>query len=163
MTTWTIGQIVERCIAVVEALTPDVAEPQGRGFRLNRAPSRPLRRWVPDAGANGMMRLFDIVPGGRDDIGTNLIHAVQVSWPIALTVAYPSDPKLYGLVERHHLDALIASDTTQIRDALQRPAGLAGPGHAANFITGIPSPERDERVLYQDITITAVFFTSQRA
>lgn len=164
MTTWTIGQIVDRCIAVVEAITPDVAEPQGRGFVLNRAPSRPLRLWTQDAGANGRMRTFDIELGQRSDVGPNPLQAVQVDWDILILVAYPGDPKLYSLTHRHELDALIASDARQIRDALVRPAGLAGSGHVANFITTIPGPDRaSERVLFQAIPMTARFYHPQRS
>lgn len=164
MTTWTIGQIVERCIAVVEALTPDTAEPQGRKFVLNRAASRPLRRWLADAGNNGRMRLFDITTGSRSDVGPNPMQVVQVEFDLLITVAYPSDPKLYGLVERHHLEALIENDARQIRDALARPAGLAGSGHVANFVTALPPLDRtDERAWFQDVPLTARFYTPQRS
>lgn len=163
MTTRTVAEIVEKCIAVIEALTPDVGEPQSRKFRLNREASRVLRAWVPVAGATGMLRLFDIWDEGRQDIGTNAIAAVQVTHAIRITVCYPAEPKLYGLAQRHELSAMVSSDAQQIKDALRAPTAMAGSGHVCNLITDIPSLDRSsERVWFQDLVVNAVFFTGQR-
>ncbi len=162
MTTRTITEIVAKMVSVIEGLTPVVAVPDGRRFVYSRSPNRPLRRWLPDAGGAGMLRLFDVDAGGRDDLGANLVAAVQVTHPVTITMAYSAVPKLYGLGERYELQALIAADAQQIKDALRAPTAMAGSGHVCNLVTSIPQLDRsDEKNWFQEIAAAAVFFTGQ--
>lgn len=159
MNTTTATAIINKAIEVVEALAP--IEIATRPFRVTAAPNLPLQTWANDAGALQLFRRFEIVrSGARDDPGINDPAATLAGVPLLMTVVYPPLPRLYGLVHYRELEAVIESDAHQIRDALRAPTALVA-GHLANQPT-IEPLGRGERMWFQDISISTVFYIVQR-
>lgn len=157
MTTTTPTAIIAQLVAIIEALPPSAAS--AVPFRRSTAPRRPVRS--PEDNVD-MVRRFDLRrDGAREDMGIQHPEVNLVAVPLTLTVAYPAVPKLYELTELYDLEALIESDALQLRDLVAGPSALVA-GHQANLTPRIePLNRGDERCWFQDITLTAVFYTAQ--
>jgi len=161
MTTTTITTIFAKVATVVAALTP--AAISSRPFQRATFATRPLRRWIPSTGPDGMLRMFEVrgdgdeVPIGIQDPGANLVSAA-----ISVTVAYPAQPKLYSYAELYEIEGLIAGDARQIRDAIIAPTGLADGGHQASLYGAMSLDRSDDRIWYQTLDFDAVYYTAQR-
>jgi hypothetical protein len=159
MITTTATAIIEKIVTVIEALTP--LEVATRPYRRSKAPNLPLATWATDAGAMGLLRLFEVERSGpREDPGINDPQATLAAVPIDVTMVYPPVPRLYGLADEHALRAVVESDAHQIRDALFAPTALV-PGHQANMVT-IEGLAQGERMWFQTISLTAIFYIVQR-
>jgi hypothetical protein len=159
MTTTTTTAIIERIVEVIQGLQPD--EIPARRFKESTAPNLPLATWANDAGANGLFRLFEVRRNGqREDPGINHPSATLAAVPLLVKVCYPAVPRLYQLPTNRALEALIESDAHQIRDALEAPTALVA-GHLANMTT-IEALTQGERMWFQDISISTVFYIAQR-
>ncbi len=172
MSTTTAGAIIAHLVTRITAIVPETvvnlgAPPTARGFRYNDTePSRPLRRWLPDAGGNDMFRRFDLEEeDGPADIG--IVHPDEKLMFVRLlvTLAYPARPTLFGLTSRRALKNLIEIDTAQVVDELASPSAiLAGDAHQANADVRALRPDRlSEDHWFQDVSLTAVFYTAQRS
>lgn len=163
MNTTTPTAIITQLATVLEALTPAISTTPAKLFRRSKSPNRPLRTWIPDAGGNDMLRKFDLFrDGSRLNIGINHPEANLISVPLTLTVAYPAVPKLYALTELYDLEALIESDALQLHDAILGPSALVSGDQAFLDVEILRTDQSDERHWYQDLTMTAVFYTAQR-
>jgi len=159
MITTTATAIIRRIVEIVERIVP--LELSSRRFKLNRSPNPPLARWASTAGANVLLRLFEVRrAGGREDPSTNDPAATIAAVPIVVSVVYPPTPKLYGLADQSDLEALVESDAHQIRDALHAPTALVT-GHMANLVS-IDGLGQGEDMWFQDLTVSAIFYIEQR-
>lgn len=162
MTTRTLTEILTHYASVITSLTPSVTTTPSSTFRENEETARPLRKRFNDADLSDILRRFEVKEDGeRQDLGTMSTSSARVLRPVAITVAYPAVPKLYGLSGRRALEALIESDATQIRNAIFDVGGLVGSGHQANFITQLGVDQADERLWFQDFAVDAQFFMAQ--
>lgn len=160
MTTTTVTAILRHLVEVIEDLTPD-QEPE-RGWRLSRPPERPLRPWITAAGGGDRFRLFEIDSDESDDIGVNDPAATLVTAEVALTVAYPTAPRLPVLGGRFELAALMREDGLVLRDAINSVGGRANVAHVA---TQVSRPRLDralEDVWFLEIGATVAFYIEQR-
>jgi hypothetical protein len=164
VTTITLTEIIAHLVTVVEDLTP-TADPSARPFRRSSAPNRePLRRWAPDVGGNGLLRLFDLRrSSARSDGGINHFAARLATVELTMTLAYPATPSLYGLDEYEELEALIEKDAHQIHDALSGAGALAGAGHIAVYPTIEALDQALERIWYQELSLDVLHYIARAA
>lgn len=161
MTTTDTTSVISHIATVIAAITPE-ANPTSPGFIRATAPNRPLRKWLPDAGGNLMIRRFDIESQDEAPLGIEDPAVKFVSKTLLVTICYPAVPKLYGLTELYDLDATIELDRHQIIDAIEAPGGLVGAGHQANLVDHRTLDKADERVWFQEIEIEARFYTARK-
>ncbi len=162
MITTSLATIIEHAIGVVEAIVPTGVPLNNVGFRLAREPSRPLRTWLPAGGENNRFRVFEIEPTDvREDIGILHTTANLVAMAFLLRVCYPAQPTLFGLTQKYELYGVIEDDARRIRDALFLPGGLAHSAHQANYVNIERLDLGYEKAWYQELTVTAVFYTAQ--
>lgn len=158
MTTTTLEDIIAKFVTVIEALTPTTVTTPSHTFKLSKAPNRPLRLWLPDAGDNLMLRRFDI---GRDgsftNLGVNHTVAALVTVPILMTIAYPAKPKLYGLAQLNDLRATIGKDALQIQNKLLASGTRSNVAHLANYVEIRRLDETQETRWFQDLAIDVTF------
>lgn len=164
MTTITLGTITARIATVVAGLTPAVLSANNAGFVEAPTPNAPLRNWARlNAGAK-MIRLFEIASiGDRATPGPIIVGGMLTEQLVRVTVAYPTDHKLYAIDTRRDLEDIIAVDAAQIQGALMGPDGLAGAGHLALLLEpGIKGLDRSNAVVwFQDLDFLAVFYAQR--
>lgn len=155
--------IIAKIVSTVEALTPAPVPLNNDSYRLNRAPGEPFPSWPITQGGNKMFRLFEV-----EQVGDVLFAAPVMGPDVAfvdvtfnIMIAYPRNPKLYGLVELNDLRDVMSRDAWQIRSALFDVGALANAAHQANEVLAARPDTTDDRIWFGQVLVTAKFFIAQ--
>lgn len=140
---------------VLEQLTPTLAsdKPWRRAARRNVA----IRDWAK--GNSGEFRSYTWTRSGSAGEPEVFASEILRREEATLTVAYPILHALYGVEDDDSVESLIRGDARQLRDALLSPGNLISGLQAV--LPVIQPPERGEKVWFQDITCTLVYFEAE--
>ena len=161
--TTTIAAIRDRLKTVIESTAPTCPPTDAQDvwrYRPNRGQS--VEEWAT-ANAAACFRIFDIRRVGEvaDAQGWQPDEIMRSDEQLALTVAYPRLPDLYGESYEAMEDCLRA-DAAQLRNICVSPSTAAGvSGWSAVTGCTIAEPERGDIVWFQRLVITLAYCESQ--
>lgn len=142
---------------VLEALTPTVSS--DRGFERSRVRNKTLRDWA-DGKSSIQFRKFDwLRTGAVTEPFVLLPDVIQRIEQVAVTIAYPNMPALYGTDDVDSMEDVIRADARQFRDALLSPGNLIS--GAIAVLPTIAEPERGEAVWFQEIRCEVQYYEAQ--
>ncbi|MEK7180392.1 MAG: hypothetical protein AAB706_02865 [Patescibacteria group bacterium] len=161
LSTTTATAIIDQMITVIEALTPSSSEVSPKtNAPFRRAPRRaPLTTWAK--GGSAVLRRFDIVPTGpRVDPGVMDPAATLLERELAVSVAYPDLPALYGTNEHDDMHTLAEADAVKLRDAIVSPGNHVA-GQLAAYVTQSSLDAATDDVWLLRLTVLVQYYQAQ--
>lgn len=157
--TTTLATIRDQMIVKIEALSPSSLA--DKPFR--RAKKRlPIRDWAGQQNSgSAVLRRFEITrTGAAGDPPLMDPSTVERDEEIAITLAYPVLPALYGSDDMDDMEEIIRSDARQIRDAVYASTNYVS-GQLAAFVTIQPIDSGNPNVWFQELAVMVKYYEAQ--
>ncbi len=160
MSTTTFEAIRDQYIAEIKALTPAIGSTQPE-HRFNQSPlHQDLREWARGTASSAVFRKFQIRRTSATEEHFQDPSQIERRETMEITIAYPRLPGLYGPNDLDDMEDYIRRDARQIRDLVWSYNTYVS-GQNAAFPAPIPAPERGDRVWFQVLTFSLLYYEAQ--